>query len=370
MKAAPKIILAIFIAFVSIIIVALVLEIFFRIQNKYAINGIEYDPVKLWHWRANLDSKEWNSDDADVGGFKIFTDRFGYRNTGRSYTKRDNVIRVLVIGDSYTAGLTHPIEKIFTTLLENKLQSSTGKKIEVFNMASPCWSTEQEYLCLLDQGLAIKPDYVLLMVCPNDIREVYCKKYARLENGEVVFGKPPFSLKERIEWKLSNYSYLYQYLQRQVFLTDYGTFAFLMTKMNFSFADQGKRGWDEPLFSKTSFPDLDEAIKLHFKLIGMMNEACKKNNIGFAISSTPFAMEYDSTMIKDTALQSGLAAERLNAFCKQHQIPFIDLNTRFAAYPKPLDLFRPSDAHFSSKGHEIVADELAKYYENGVINPK
>lgn len=347
-----------------VVIVLLALEIGFRKQNKYYIAGIEYDKTKLWHWRKNLNTTGWNLDDKDVGEFKIHTDKYGYRNYNKNFEKKDNSLRILVIGDSYTAGLTHPDDKIYTTLLEEKLQSLklTDKKVEVFNMACPCWGTEQEYLCLTNEGLSIKPDYVLLMVCPNDIRETYCKKFARLENGEVKFGTNPFSTADVIRWKLSNYSYFYQYLQKEKFLTDYGTFEFLMSRFTFNFASEGSRAWDNPMFLKKTFPEFDEALQLHFKLISMMKQRCNENKIQFAVTNVPYRDEFDGTIARDTLQQPGLENERLKNFCAAEKIPFVNMNARFGAEQNPVSCFRPSDAHYSTYGHQVVADELTKYY--------
>src|SRR5258708_4143774 len=118
------------------------MEITFRLQNRYALAGIQYNNTEIWHWHKNLNSVVW---DKESGNFLQRTDKFGFRNYGKDYAKADNVYRILIIGDSYTAGLTHADDKIFTSLLEKKLNELhlNEKKFEVFNMASPAWGAEQ-----------------------------------------------------------------------------------------------------------------------------------------------------------------------------------------------------------------------------------
>lgn len=349
-----------FFAFILLMIGAIVLlslEIRYRLTDKYHVAGISYSENELWRWRSNLQTKEWNE---EIGGYTVYTDSKGFRNEDKNYSKSD-AIRILVIGDSYTAGLTHPKDKIYTTLLEQQLRKD-GKNVEVYNMASPCWSTEQEYKCLINEGLAIAPDYILLMTCPNDIREAYCKRYAELKNGEITFNSSLFTAEEIKYWTLANYSHYYQHLQTEVYHTNYGSFMFLMSKYKFNFGIEDSAMWDRPMFLKQMFPELKDAYKLYFSLLNEMQKKCNEQHIKFAVSCTPFISEYDSTMIKDTAMQANLVSDRISTYCQANHIPFINLNSVFAANPEPALLFRKGDEHFTSKGFEVTAEALHKYY--------
>lgn len=361
-RTAGKIFLG-FLSFAFLLVIGiLVMEIALRISNKYPVVGIQYNNTEIWHWHKNLNS---TTHDEESGSFVQHTDKFGFRNYGKDYAKSDNTFRILIIGDSYTAGLTHADDKIFTALLEKKLEglNVSGKKIEVFNMACPAWGAEQQFLVLKNYGLFAKPDYVLIMTCPNDIRETYNKRFAYLQDGVVKFNPIPFTKSEILKWKLACYSNLYQYLQAQVFKTNYGTFDMLMNKFRFNFGKEDADSWDRPMFLKQSFPELDEAWQLYFTLIEDAGKLCATNGIKFAVSSTPFLIEYNGAMQKDTTMQPGIVAEKIGGFCQSKGIPYVNLYDRFKNEKDPVSLFRPNDEHFNARGHEVTAEGLAVFFK-------
>jgi hypothetical protein len=366
MNTSIKIVFGVFLFIVFAFIILLLLEIGYTLSGKYPIAGIQYNKETLWRWRANLNTISISD---EFGESKLHTDSKGFRNADKSYKaeKDANVVRILVIGDSYTAGLAYPQDKIFTSLLEQNLNAlASGKKVEVFNMASPAWGTEQEFLCLQNEGMSIKPDYVLLMTCPNDIRETYCKRYAELKDSRLYFNSAPFSAKEIIRWELANYSCFYQYLQRTTLHTDYGSFDFLMSKFKFAFGKEDANSWDRPVFLKNTFPEMDQAQALYDTLLTSMKQVCENNHAQFAVSCTPFIMEFDSTMKVDTALQPGIMQQRIGEFCSRADIPFINLYKRFALQADPSGLFTKSDLHFSAKGFEVTGAALTEFYKDKI----
>ena len=224
--ASIKVIYSLFLILTLLVILILFGEILCRVKNTYGLAAIEYNPIEIWHWKKNLDYQSISEE-----GFKtvIHTDKFGFRNFGKSLNKPADVVRIVVIGDSYTEGLGYSDNQIFTSLLEQNLAGLKvkGRKIEVIGASSPAWSTEQELLCLMNEAKWFKPDYVLLMVCPNDIREAYCKKFVELTPGGAIrFNKIRFNRGEVFCWKLAAHSRLYQFLQPTLFKTEYGTFSF------------------------------------------------------------------------------------------------------------------------------------------------
>jgi hypothetical protein len=365
MRPSIKLIYYAFLFTLFLLIILLSFEIAFRISGKYHIAGIEYNKEGLWRWRANLNTIEWNQ---EAGSFKVYTDKNGFRNTGKSYKKAANAVRILIIGDSYTAGITYPQDRIYTQLLEDKLRELklTGKNIEVFNMSSPAWGTEQEYLCLKNEGMSINPDFVLLMTCPNDIREIYCKKFAVLSNGKVQFNGNPFGYRDIFRWKLANYSCFYQFLQSNLFHTNYGTFDQLMGKFIFNFGVEDSKSWDRPLFLKKSFPQLDEAEQLYDTLLVDMKRICDSNHAKFAVSCTPFTFEFDGSLANDSAVQAGIVSDKIERFCNQQGISYINLYRKFAAQPNAHSLFTTWDSHFNTKGFQLVAETLKDYYQDKV----
>ncbi len=364
-RVSVKIIVGVFFILAALAITGLVAEIAFTASDKFPIEGIEYSPTEIWHWRKNLKIKGWSE---EAGNFPLRTDKNGFRNCGKSYDPNSDVVRILIIGDSYTIGLAYPDDKIFTSLLEEQLNTSgiSSKKVEVFNMASPAWGTEQQFMCLKNYGLGIKPDYLLLMTCPNDIRETYCKRYAELVNGDLHFNSLPFTTEEITKWKCSNYSCVYQFLQKEVLHTHYGTFAMLNEKFKFNFGKEDETNWDRPMFLKTRFTELEEAWNLYGKFLQEIRENCAKQGIKFAVSSTPFVIEFDDTMKQDTATQAGMVARQIEEYCQKISVPYLNIAPYFNQTGNPQSCFLKSDQHFSLAGHEVTAKALKSYYEKEI----
>jgi lysophospholipase L1-like esterase len=82
--------------------------------------------------------------------------------------KPAGVFRVVVLGDSFTLGTTVERADLFVDLLEQRLRAE-GRPVEVVNAGTEGWSTDQEVVWLLEEGLAYQPDLVLLMAYENDL---------------------------------------------------------------------------------------------------------------------------------------------------------------------------------------------------------
>jgi len=77
-------------------------------------------------------------------------------------------LRVLLLGDSFVLGYTVDEREVFGSQLE-QLWRAEGRSIEVINAGTEGYSTDQEALWLVEQGLALSPDLVLIFPYENDI---------------------------------------------------------------------------------------------------------------------------------------------------------------------------------------------------------
>ncbi|MDH3402561.1 MAG: hypothetical protein OEP45_03010 [Acidobacteriota bacterium] len=75
--------------------------------------------------------------------------------------------RVLLLGDSFTVAVELPWRRTFAGIMAADLDGRGGA---LASLAAGGWGTAQEYLALLAEGLAWKPDVVVLQVFPfNDV---------------------------------------------------------------------------------------------------------------------------------------------------------------------------------------------------------
>jgi len=107
--------------------------------------------------------------DTSHKGFEI--NSAGFRDYEYQQTKPDGTYRILVMGDSTTAGNgVAELSKTYTKILESELNATalTGTVFEVLNMGVGGYQTMQEIETLRTGGLAYDPDLVLVTVCIND----------------------------------------------------------------------------------------------------------------------------------------------------------------------------------------------------------
>ena len=107
--------------------------------------------------------------DSDHKGFEI--NHVGFRDYEYPEQKPEGTYRIVVLGDSTTAGNGVPtLDDIYSKRLEKRLTALTDKSIryEVLNMGVGGYQTLQEVETLRATGLKYNPDMVLVTFCVND----------------------------------------------------------------------------------------------------------------------------------------------------------------------------------------------------------
>ncbi|MCP4591644.1 MAG: SGNH/GDSL hydrolase family protein [bacterium] len=106
-----------------------------------------------------------------VYGVPFETNASGFRSQ-REYSREKpaDAVRVIVIGDSFTAGAGVPFADICTTRLEKMIDEALpGVRVEVYNLAVGGHQIVHHLGTLKDVGLGYRPDLVLLFIYPaND----------------------------------------------------------------------------------------------------------------------------------------------------------------------------------------------------------
>ncbi len=115
----------------------------------------------------------------------------GWRDTNRNFTNDTEAFRILALGDSNTYGTIVPADKIYTRVLENKLNEQ-GYRVEVINIAYGQWGTDQQLEALKNEGLQYNPDVVIMQFCINDLEENTYFQQAIEENNEKLKQWKPF----------------------------------------------------------------------------------------------------------------------------------------------------------------------------------
>jgi hypothetical protein len=130
--------------------------------------GARFDPVLGWSYRPKSRftyvGKEFRN--------RIVINSKGLRDREYSYERPSGVFRVLVVGDSFTAGLEVGLSEVWHEILEGHLRTSLGPALaEVVAAGVQGWSTDQELLYYRHEGWKYRPDVVLLQFWPDDWTE-------------------------------------------------------------------------------------------------------------------------------------------------------------------------------------------------------
>lgn len=109
---------------------------------------------------------------------EAISNTLGYRDVQHQLEKKEDVTRILILGDSFTYGVgVEEFENIYGRQLQKKLDSleknpemknKMKNKYEVIILASPGYSTIDELKVLHDLGMKFKPDVVILGYVIND----------------------------------------------------------------------------------------------------------------------------------------------------------------------------------------------------------
>ena len=98
----------------------------------------------------------------------VTTNHDGLRGTAAP----PNARRVLVLGDSFTAGMQVADDQVYPHLLEARLNTRGGRRVAVLNAGVNGWSTDNQLLYWRREGASLRPELVLLAFdTTNDVFE-------------------------------------------------------------------------------------------------------------------------------------------------------------------------------------------------------
>ncbi len=148
----------------------------------------EYHPTFAYRFIPSLKARI----DHEGGGYLIRTNEQGFRcRHDFRVEKPANGYRVLLFGDSYTAGDGVSNKDRFGDLLETMIDG-----LEVYNFGLPGSGTDQHHLIYRDLGVAYEHDLVIIAVLVENIRRVIARMrpFVSDEGQDLVLAKPYYQL--------------------------------------------------------------------------------------------------------------------------------------------------------------------------------
>lgn len=346
-----------------LIVVFLAGEFYTRSQPAYGRAGYVFSKDLIYHLTPNLVAEKayaWGK--VNKPPFTLRFNKQGFRGDDFNEYPEENTTRILVLGDSYTAGIDYPKEVTYVGQWEKKLNEKGTKQFEILNVSCPAWGTDQQYLFWEKYGRDLHPDHVVIMMSPNDVRETWNHQVVRYDHasGEIQVNNPVEKIptKERLGWNLAAKSSFYQMLQKKVFHTEYGDFfrVFWFFPVNYGIEDS--TDWDRPLFLKDPFPEVEESYTLLEKLYTTINEDCKAVGAQLHLVKIPIRLEIDATYQDSTLFNKQIVEQKMEAIARRNNIPFVNLNASLRAHQDPNSIFMSWEHHYDEDGHNWIANEL------------
>lgn len=102
---------------------------------------------------------------------RVETNSLGFRSPEIPLKKPDAELRILILGDSITVADSLDLEQVFSFRLEERLrQSNPEKALRVINAGVGNIGTKEQIDILQEQGLKVSPDWVVVAFYLNDSR--------------------------------------------------------------------------------------------------------------------------------------------------------------------------------------------------------
>jgi len=124
--------------------------------------------------------------DGWFSGVRWRTNRFGFRGPDVAPTPPSGVVRIVVIGDSVTAGHGLPAEEAYPAQLEALLDADGRGEFEVLNLGVPGAALGFSLARLIEVGLPLEPRVVVYGFTINDIEGPHYRKRERRDTPAPV----------------------------------------------------------------------------------------------------------------------------------------------------------------------------------------
>lgn len=285
------------------------------------------------------------------GGVRVNINGKGLRGPELDYTKPDNSIRLLYLGDSITFGYKlRTYKQTFPYLVESILENRLSGKLETINAGIGGYSPWQEYIYLADEGIKYNPDIVIVSFALNDVGETFNhgKKDELTKSHQL--SKTLFS--NSILGRLRNASVTMHILRN---LRD----KIIFGDDNRWWRERDELGEVEYLILHPNRPFVKRIWKRTLKYLGNIFDFCHDRNIPVILVVFPFTFQFNNLSIL-----SG-PQKIVTQYAIDKKIPVIDLLPILSEKMKEEGLkskhyFLDHD-HLSPLGSEVVSGIIADY---------
>lgn len=317
------------------------------------------------------------------------TNRYGLRGPDPAIPKPPGVIRLLMLGDSFTFGFPVRDEETFCAVAEQALRAA-GEPVEVINGGVSGASPTLHYLVLRDQLLELEPDLVLLWYDLGDLQEDHWFQKNLLYDAQGRIARcDPYYINGRFsvwEW-LKRYSALTKYVDTKVVRTAgkirvLGPVGYLKAKLRGERSkvaiarlkqEQGADDlaeYDRFLLVRDTATEVQIAPywALSSRYLVMIRDLLAERGIPFVMGIYPYGMLAGSDQWAEGRVFWGfergrtygadLALAVFERFSRESGVPLLNTFPAFREAAKTQPLFYDEDGHMTPAGQRLMADQI------------
>jgi len=266
-----------------------------------------------------------------------------------SYDKQPGTLRVLVLGDSFTAGYEVSRENTYSAVLEQYLEDH-GVKAEVINAGMSGNSTAEELVFFENEGVKYQPDIVVLGFFHNDTKDNLRTGLYRIENDQLVLQKRSYVPAIRVRNFLNAFP-IYRWLSENSYLHNYINNALTvlvkrkMVKKNRELLMDGR-----DVAREQPFPDQAYEEKLAIALVKKIRSVAQENQAKLILLDIPTSKLKPSFPGMKAAREADIADV------------YVDMSSVLKPYEGVTGFYRPhGHHHWTEFPHRIAGREIGRH---------
>ena len=277
-----------------------------------------------------------------------------YNDTAWSPDPGD-AFRIVALGDSFAFGVVG-YEHNFLTLLESDLSRRLGRPVEVANLGIPSMQPKEYLQILLDDGLALHPDLILLcLYTGNDFEPP--------ENSSPL---------DASNWRVVGFaSRLSRYLAEREFRTATAQPAGAPTSgaSTPAFTEDGYLRIVEdyvPLLRRERAANVERAMRETLALADEIIARARPTPVAIAMLPSEFQVSpplrervLARVQLAETDLDLERAARETGAYFEPKGVPVIDLLPAFTTAEAEASTYALRNSHWNERGNAVAARQLA-----------
>ena len=289
------------------------------------------------------------------GGYLVRTNREGFRCDHNVTARKGRTYRVLVFGDSYTAGDGVSNGKRYSDVLEQSLDDA-----EVLNFGLSGSGTDQQYLVFRRYAGQLEYDAVVIGVLVENIKRntVKFREWAGRAGESLCVPKPWFELSPDAELSLKGVPVPPPYTKEHVPSSRLSAAQWvpsarrMANRLGPDFKD-----WLQRVTRIQPLPEYDSANQYSWKLMqAILAKWVSEIKVPVVVAAIP-VYQY----VEETASYAHVQ-ERFDEFARITGVPVHHVVTDLLPYPADIRrTFRfRKDCHMTPLGHKVVGEAMAR----------